>query len=85
MYKFLFDIVEENGSCVYNNDNITTNPKEVIVTGYPVKLTNIKLFNKYLTNEQAIKESLKYTTTCESCVLNDLARPLDYGNGYSVK
>ena len=85
MYKFDFDVVEENGSCAYNNDNITSKQQEIIVMGYPVKLTNIKLFNRYLTNDEAIKESIKYTTTCTSCVVNDLARPLDYGNGYSVK
>ena len=85
MYKFDFDVVEENGSCAYNNDNITSKQQEIIVMGYPVKLTNIKLFNRYLTTDEAIKESIKYTTTCTSCVVNDLARPLDYGNGYSVK
>lgn len=85
MYKFDFDVVEENGSCAYNNDNIASKQQEIIVMGYPVKLTNIKLFNRYLTNDEAIKESIKYTTTCTSCVVNDLARPLDYGNGYSVK
>ena len=85
MYKFDFDVVEENGSCAYNNDNITSKQQEIIVMGYPVKLTNIKLFNRYLTNDEAIKESIKYTTTCTSCVVNDLARPLDYGNGYAVK
>ena len=89
MYKFQLDVIEENGSCEYNNDNITKKKnkkeQEVVVTGAPMKMTNIKLFNKYLPNEQAIKESLKYTTTCECCVFNDLARPLDSGNGYSVK
>jgi hypothetical protein len=85
MYKFVFDIVEENGSCEYSNDNISKKQQEVAVTGYPVKLTNIKLFNKYLPNEDAIKESLKYTTTNSSCVFNDVARPLNTGYGYSIK
>lgn len=85
MHKFVFDVVEENGSCEYSNDNIAKKPQEVAVTGYPVKLTNIKLFNKYMSNEDAIKESLKYTTTNSSCVFNDVARKLDSGYGYSVK
>ena len=87
MYKFDLSIIEENGSCEYNNDNISEKQQEVVVIGSDtnVKLTNIKLFNKYLNKEQAIKESLKYTTTYEGCVFNDLARPLDTGEGYSIK
>lgn len=87
MYKFDLSIIEENGSCEYNNDNISEKQQEVVVIGSDtnVKLTNIKLFNKYLNKEQAIKESLKYTTTYECCVFNDLARPLDTGEGYSIK
>lgn len=85
MCSFDLSVIEENGSCEYNNDNISEKQQEVVVLGYPVKLTNIKLFNTYLSSEQAIKESLKYTTTNKCCVFNDLARKLDTGNGYSAK
>jgi hypothetical protein len=87
MYKFDLSIIEENGSCQYNNDNISEKPQEVVLIGNEnlLKITNIKLINKYLNKEQAIKESLKYTTTYEGCVFNDLARPLDTGEGYSIK
>lgn len=85
MYTFDFDVIEENGSCEYWNDNISQKQQEVIVSGYPFSITNIKLFNEYLSREDSIKEALKYTTTCESCVINDLARPLNTGLGYSVK
>lgn len=87
MYKFDLSIIEENGSCEYNNDNISEKQQEVLLIGNEnlLKITNIKLINKYLNKEQAIKESLKYTTTYEGCVFNDLARPLDTGEGYSIK
>jgi hypothetical protein len=85
MYRFDFSVIEENGVCAYNNDNITEKQSEVIVLGYPFNMTNIKLYNTYLSNEQAIKESMKYTTTNKACVFNDLARPLDTGLGYSPK
>lgn len=85
MYKFDFTIIDEQGVCEYANDNITKKQKEVIVIGYPVKLTNIKLYNKYLSKEDALKEAVKYTTKSECCVFNDVARPLDSGNGYSPK
>lgn len=85
MYKFDFTNFEESSVCAYCNDNIAKKQKEVVVLGYPYQLTNIKLYNKYLSSEQMLKEVVKYTTTEESCVINDLARPLDSGNGYSPK
>lgn len=85
MHMFDFGVIEENGACEYNNDNISKKPQEVIISGFPLSITNIKLFNTYLSNEESIKESLKYTTTNESCIINDLARPLNTGLGYSVK
>ena len=85
MYRFDFSVIEEKGVCAYSNDNITEKQSEVIVLGYPFNMTNIKLYNTYLSNEQAIKESMKYTTTNKACIFNDLARPLDTGLGYSPK
>lgn len=85
MYKFDFTNYEKSSVCAYNNDNIAKNQKEIAVLGYPYKLTNIKLYNKYLSSEQMLKEVVKYTTTEKSCVINDLARPLDSGNGYTPK
>ena len=85
MYSFDFSVQEQNGACEYNNDNVSKTQQEVILTGYPLKMTNIKLFNKYLSQEQEVKESSKYTTTSKICVINDLARPLDTGSGYSTK
>lgn len=55
------------------------------VHAYPVQLTNIKYYNEYLDDKDAIKESVKYTTKHERCVFNDLARPISSGHGYAVK
>lgn len=55
------------------------------VHAHPVQLTNIKYYNEYLDNKDAIKESVKYTTNHERCVFNDLARPISSGHGYAVK
>jgi hypothetical protein len=48
-------------------------------------VTNIKLYNRTLDHDEAIKESLKYTTTDERCVFADLARPLNSGRGFAVR
>lgn len=55
------------------------------ITPFPTQMTNIKYYNKYLDFEEGIKESLRYTTNHENCVINDLARPIDAGHGYNVR
>lgn len=85
MYKFDF----ESDNCTdvkeYNNDFISKTQQDIILYGTNYPITNIKLYNTYLSEEDAIKESLKYTTKSKKCIFNDVARPLDLGNGYSVK
>lgn len=85
MYKFDFEATDTESVKEYNNDYIAKEQQRVIVHGNAFLLTNIKLYNSYMSNEDAIKESLKYTTKSKSCVLNDVARPIDSGNGFSVK
>lgn len=85
MYYFDF----KNPICelvsIYNNDFIHTDPKVCQIHPYPILLSNIKYYNKYITIEEALKECIKYTTTHESCIINDLARPINSGQGYSIK
>ena len=38
-----------------------------------------------MTKEEIFTESNKYTTTNPHCVLNDLARPIDKGQGFNVR
>ena len=88
MYKFDFEATDEESVKEYNNDYIAKEQQRVEVHGKEFNaflLTNIKLYNSYMSNEDAIKESLKYTTKNKSCIFNDVARPIDAGNGFSVK
>lgn len=76
-------VAELTGS--YNNDYIIESEQEVVLHPWPLAVTNIKLYNRTLDHDEAIKESLKYTTTDERCVFADLARPLNSGRGFAVR
>lgn len=69
----------------YNNDFIQQEPVDVILSPAPVGISNIKLFNTTLSDNDMAKESIKYTTTNKACVINDVARPLVEDTGYSVR
>lgn len=86
MYWFDF----ENPICemvgVYNNDyDMRGIETECKIHSYPLFITNIKFYNKALEKQEGLKESVKYTTQSESCIINDLARKINSGHGYSVK
>ena len=85
MYYFDFEnpICELTGN--YNNDFIHDDPRQCQIHPYPVLMSNIKYYNRSLPIEEAIKECIKYTTTHESCIINDLARPITSGQGYAVR
>lgn len=68
----------------YNNDYISKNPKQCKIQG-PINITNIKYYNKYLDKPTILKESIKYITNNDNCIINDLARPFNNGFGYSVR
>ena len=55
------------------------------VSPWPLMMTNIKLFDSQMSKEDIFAESNKYTTTNPHCVLNDLARPIDAGQGFNVR
>ena len=85
MYYFDFQnpICEEVTG--YNNDYIHNEERLCQIHPYPVLMTSIKYYNRYLNNEDIIKECIKYTTDHPSCVINDLARPINSGHGYNVR
>jgi hypothetical protein len=85
LYEFDFQNPIRELVGMYNNDFCLETGKDCYITGYPVSLTNIKYYNAYLDNENSIKESVKYSTQHENCVINDLARPIEEGHGYIVK
>ena len=85
MYWFDF----ENPICVsvgvYKNDYIMDKPNPIQIQPYPLMISNLKIYNSYLDKQDILKESMKYTTKHENCIINDLARPLNNGHGYEIK
>lgn len=69
----------------YNNDFIQGSPVDIILSPAPVGISNIKLFNIALSDNDMARESIKYTTTNPCCVINDLARPLVEETGFNVR
>ena len=69
----------------YNNDFIQEHPVDVILSPAPVGISNIKLFDIALADNEMAKESIKYTTNHERCIINDVARPLIEENGFTVR
>lgn len=85
MYRFDFEHPIYNQTAAYNNDYITPKSSEIFLSPAPYKTTNIKLYEVELDNESMIRESIKYTTSNEHCVFNDLSRPVEASHGYSVR
>jgi hypothetical protein len=85
MYWFDFENIKYQQTIDYNNDLYSNVPLPCQVHAYPVQLTNIKYYNKYLDEKETMLESIKFNTDNENCVINDLARHLYTGHGYAVK
>lgn len=85
MYWFDYEnpVCEHIG--IYNNDYDIRKEMECKIHSYPLFITNIKYYNKALDKQEAIKESIKYTTQHDNCVINDLARKISSGHGYAVR
>lgn len=84
MYSFDLEKPVFEMSAGYNEDFESNCTKCAALYG-PVCLTNIKYYNKTLNYQEAVKESMKYVTKHENCIINDLARPFTSGFGYAVK
>lgn len=80
-----FDLDDQGLTGAYDNSFITPNKTNIRIYPYPVELSNIKIYEKYLSLEDSIKESLKYTTTNPICLVNDVCRPIEAPLGYSIK
>lgn len=83
IFDFTHPVCKMTGS--YNNDYIQETPVEVYVSPAPVGLTNIKIFDVALSDNDMAKESIKYTTNNVHCVINDVARPFVDENGFNVR
>ena len=85
MYWFDFENPLYSEIVDYNMDLTSDHPLNCQIHSYPVQLTNIKYYNKYLDSEETFVEAIKYTTNHESCVFNDISRHINSGHGYAVK
>lgn len=85
MYWFDFENPIYSEISNYNDDLCTSEPLPCQIHSYPVQLTNIKYYNKYLDNKETFTEAVKYSTSHENCIINDLARNIISGHGYAVK
>ena len=85
MFWFDYDNPVAELTEAYNNDYALCEPQVCQIHTWPLLCTNIKLYNRYLDKETAIKEATKYTTTNELCIFNDVARPINSGTGFTIK
>ena len=85
MFWFDYDNPVAELTSAYNNDYDLCDPQTCQIHTWPLLCTNIKLYNRYLDKETALKEATKYTTTNELCVFCDVARPINSGLGFAVK
>lgn len=85
MYSFDFNNPICTQTKAYSNDYITNEPKPIILSPNPCRITNIRLYDIVLDYESSLRESIKYITSNEHCVFNDVARPIEAPHGYSVR
>lgn len=82
MYRFDFAGATNNVSAPVEYLS-TSSPMEVVLRGYPLQVSSFKLYNTYIDDDH-LDEVLKYTSSNENLIINDLARPLLGEHGYSV-
>jgi len=83
---FIFDYVNPiNTLSPYNDDLSISESSPMVLSPSPYLITNIKLYNRYFSWEDAVKEVCKYTTNHENCIINDLARPIEGEWGFSPR
>lgn len=75
----------ESQTMQFNEDFEIFEPTQITLSPYPYKVYYLKLFDRKLNNQDAIKEACKYTTKNEHCVINDIARPFEEAYGYTVR
>jgi len=84
MYIFDFNNPVCSLTGPYNNDFIQ-DKVDVYLSPAPLQMTNIRLYDCMLSEEDAAKECIKYTTKNEHCVINDVARPFTDEYGFNVR
>lgn len=82
MFDFINPICSLTGS--YNNDFVQ-GEVPVYLSPAPLNIGSVKLYDRMLSENDAAKESIKYSTKDERCVFNDVARPFEDDYGYNVR
>ena len=85
MYKFDFENPVYNSSSPYDNDYIIEEKTTIVLTPGTNIVSNLKIYDTNLDNGGASRESIKYLTSNEHCVLNDVSRTIEAPYGYSVR
>lgn len=67
----------------YNSDFIFTDKQQVILTGYPLKIHSLKVYDLYI--GEGINDMFRYVSNNPGCIICDSVRELTDGHGYSVK
>lgn len=85
MYMFDLEHPVITDTLTYNNDFRSLEPQPIFIVGSNVKVTNFKVYNDNLGNEEAFKEAISYATNHRACLINDLARPFMGEAGFPVR
>ena len=85
MYSFDFANPYADITTAYNDDFRSKEALPIFVRGTDIKMTNFKVYNRALSHEEALKESVKYSTNHPNCLIDDLARPFMGGAGFAVR
>ena len=83
MYQVQFNGTHETK--IYDMEYECKTPQEITLYASPLSIGYFKVFDTYMIKEEYVKEALKYGTTSEHCILNDVARPFEGSFGFEVK
>lgn len=82
IWDFQNPVFQETGP--YNNDFVQ-GKVQMWLSPAPLRMTNIRIYDAVLPENEVMKEALKYTTTNTHCVINDVARPFEDEPGFNVR
>lgn len=85
MWKFDFNNPLYSSTSAYNNDYDIRKPVTIELVPGSCSVTNVKLYDCALDDQSIYKESLKYVTKNEHCVLNDVAHKIETPYGWSPR
>lgn len=85
MMRFDFNAPIFSETSTYNNDFSTRRDSIVTLHPYGCAVCSFKLYNTYLSREEMFTEGIKYTTTDDRCIINDIVREITSTPGFNVR